>query len=181
MVASFESYSASVTAGVLCLECYSKIMERLIAALSLASLSMFSCGSSAAPCRADWHVGDTVNYTVVRPLGPNDQCADELGLEDGAMIMATIRQFAGGETCLTAAADVTTSKSTWTMSGHLEGMVGADLGANYSVTTASNCQFDGPIYITGHDAPRLVVALDQTRDPDCPYTCHGEWYLSESN
>jgi hypothetical protein len=127
-------------------------------------------------------VGQTIEYTVVQPLGPNEQCTDELGLGDGATITATIREFTGGNqnSCLVAAADMTTSTGAWTVTGPLEGSVGADLGANYSVTAASDCHYTGPIFISGRDAPLLAVQVDQTTDPNCPNTCHGEWYVSES-
>src|SRR4051812_27834307 len=85
----------------------------------LASLLASACGTDGGPCRKDWHVGQTVEYTVVQPFPSNGPCNDALGLGEGATFTTTIREFKGGSSCLVAVGDVTTSTGTWTVTSPL--------------------------------------------------------------
>ncbi len=124
-------------------------------------------------------MGEKFEFTVVHAPSPDQGCADLLGLEEGATLATTIREFEGGTTCSAATGDVTTSTGTWTVSHGLGGTA-ASFGAYYSVT-ANNCHFDGQIYIISAHTSRLDVDVLQDGDPSCPYECQGEWYLTESN
>jgi len=148
--------------------------------LLLGAFPALAC-SSVEHCGSDWKVGETLEMTVVANSWSENRCSEELGLEDGAMLMATVRDFQGGAgKCVSALADFTTTTGTWKATAPIYNPVSYDLAGEYAVTS-KNCAFTGEVNVraSGHGQGELNVRLyGSGSGANCGLSlCSGEWIV----
>ncbi len=153
-----------------------KLLELL--PLLLAAFPALAC-SSLEHCGSDWKVGDTLEMTVVANSWSEDRCSEELGLEDGALLTAIVRDFqGGGDKCVSALADFTTTTGTWKPTAATEGPISYDICGQYAVTS-KNCGFTGDIMLLreAHGQADLKVELyGSGSGANCGLSlCSGQW------
>ena len=106
---------------------------------------VFTCGgmmlaviSCEPECERDVQVGDELQIALVERTGGETACADTIGLREGVVLQATIRDFGGGDQeCSAAKAEIhVPDGSTWELVGEVVGGTG-DLLGSYRVTHES--------------------------------------------
>jgi hypothetical protein len=155
-----------------------KLLELL--PVLLAAFPALAC-SSVEHCGSDWQVGEKLEMTVVANSWSEPRCSEELGLEDGAMLTAIVRDFqGGGYKCVSALADFTTATGEWKPTAPTGGPISYDISGDYAVTS-KNCEFTGDIMLLGeaHGQAELNVRLYGSGDgPNCGLSlCSGEWIV----
>ena len=148
--------------------------------LLLAAFPALAC-SSLEHCGSNWKVGETLAMTVASTTWSDDRCSEELGLEAGAMLTATVRDFQGGGfKCVSALADFTTTTGAWKPTAPTGGQISYDISGEYAVTS-KNCEFTGNIMLLteAHAQGDLKVQLYGSGDgANCGLSvCSGEWMV----
>lgn len=99
-------------------------------------LILISCDPN---CDREFQVGDELQITLVERIGGEMACGDAIGLREGVVLNATIREFGGGDQdCAAAMAEIDGPEGwNWDLAGKIVGDNG-DLLGSYQLTH-QNC------------------------------------------